>query len=893
MTKSSTRCCTIPLPVPFFSVLLLLCLLSPLVGSERSHLEPSRVGELLGGMPAHFLANRGQLDGDAYFYVPGTDRTLYFTQKGVTVALADSGNASQQRRRWAAKLEFEGARPDVEPRAAAPGPGRVSFFKGAPGDWKTGVPTFEELVYSDLWPGIDLVFNGSTGQVKYRFIVDPGSEPSRIRMSWSGADSVTTNEEGALVVETPLGDIVDGAPRVWQVIEGRRVDVTAAYVLEKPAASGEPPTYAIETGEFDDSLPLIIDPSLLVYCGFLGGAGNDYPYAIAVDAMGCAYVTGWTDSVSSSFPVTAGPDLSYNGGNSDAFVAKIAADGASLVYCGYIGGEEVDIGTGIAVDSLGRACITGSTNSDEATFPVTVGPDPTFNGSGGPWWQYGDAFVARISADGMALEYCGYIGGAANESGTDVTFDAAGRACVTGWTESPETSFPVKVGPDVTFNGGTDAFVARVCADGADLDYCGYIGGSSGDHGFGIAVDLAGKTCIAGATMSDEMSFPVAVGPDLTHNGIYDAFVAQVNPSGTALTYCGYVGGSMDDWAYGAAVDAAGNIYIAGAVDSDETSFPVITGPDLTWNGLGDAFVARISAGGTTLDYCGYIGGGAWEAATAVAVDSGGSAYVTGWTESGQSNFPVKIGPDLTFNGGIHDIFVARVGATGADLDYCGYVGGAGIDSSEGIAVDADGAAYIIGITDSDETSLPVTVGPDLTYNGGTEDAVAVKVPPYHVLLRTGGVRDAAGDQADVVFVNGSAGHDASRKVIIPPGASITVSVNAPPLGPVPAGFTLYVTTGEVGPGDATVQPYDLGVACCSTPLSNGVPWPPPITVVNNIGYPVLLGFPVFPQIPRAPVTIGPVFIQPGVYTIQGFILDASAAGYGASLTNAIVLEVK
>ena len=115
----------------------------------------------------------------------------------------------------------------------------------------------------------------------------------------------------------------------------------------------------------------------------------------------------------------------------------------------------------------------------------------------------------------------------------------------------------------------------------------------------------------------------------------------------------------------------------------------------------------------------------------------------------------------------------------------------------------------------------------------------------------------------------------------------------APPLGPVPAGFTLYALVGEAGPANATVQPYGLGTACFSAPLSNGHPWRPPITVVNNLGFPFILGYPVIPLIPRAPVTIGPLSLRPGTYTIQGIIRDTSTGGYGARLSNAIVIEVQ
>ncbi|HSP94799.1 MAG TPA: SBBP repeat-containing protein, partial [Thermoanaerobaculia bacterium] len=151
------------------------------------------------------------------------------------------------------------------------------------------------------------------------------------------------------------------------------------------------------------------------------------------------------------------------------------------------------------------------------------------------------------------------------------------------------------VGPDLTFNGIHDAFVAKVNAAGTRLVYCGYIGGSDNEGAGRIGVDGSGNAYVAGYTSSTEATFPATVGPDLTFNGISDAFVAKVNAAGTGLVYCGYIGGTGEDAGYGIAVDSSGNAYIAGTTSSTEATFPVTVGPDLTSNGRADAFVAKIS----------------------------------------------------------------------------------------------------------------------------------------------------------------------------------------------------------------------------------------------------------------------------------------------------------
>jgi len=719
----------------FRPTFLLAFLLAPILAGKA----PAQAPPALGALPLYFVPNQGQVDDERVsFYVKGADRTLFFTSAGVTIALkgGPQEDAGDPASRWVVKLDFVGARPGVAPVGLDRQAATFSYFTGPREDWHTGLPTFRSIAYRDLWPGIDLVYSGSTSELKYEFIVGPGADPGQIRLAWRGVSGLAVDQSGALHVSTGGGDFEDGAPVAWQDIDGERRSVAIRYALGAATENGTFPC-SFEIGAYDHEQTLVLDPAILLFCGYLGGVAPDYGYSIAVDRLGNVYLTGITDSDETSFPVTVGPDVTHNGGpsgaQSDAFVARVNAQGTALDYCGYIGGSGIESGHGIAVDDQGVAYVTGLTSSDESTFPVVVGPDLSYNGAG-------DAFVARVNAQGTALDYCGYIGGAADDGGVGVALDAFGNAYVTGKTLSDESSFPVLVGPDLSYNGGVgnyrpDVFVARVNARGTALDYCGYIGGSHNEEPGGIAVDPQGNAYVAGWTKSDEASFPVAVGPDLTYNGssstFYavggDAFVARVNALGTALDYCGYVGGADDEVAYGIDVDSFGNATIAGETASDELSFPVLLGPDLTQNGGRDAFVARVNAAGTALDYCGFIGGAVDDGGGAVALDAQGNAFITGWTYSAHATFPVVVGPDLTYNG-FGDVFVARVAATGLGLDYCGYIGGMWTDVGYAIAVDGSGSAYVTGWTSSDEATFPVTAGPDLSYNGSVADAFVAKV---------------------------------------------------------------------------------------------------------------------------------------------------------------------
>jgi len=372
----------------------------------------------------------------------------------------------------------------------------------------------------------------------------------------------------------------------------------------------------------------------------------------ALDSAGNAYIAGMTTSSEASFPVKAGPGLTFKGGT-DAFVAKVRADGTSLDYAGYIGGSGNDGAFSIALDNTRNAYVTGYTASSETTFPVKTGPGLTFKGGT-------DAFIAKVSANGTALGYAGYIGGSGDEEGTGVAVDSTGSAYITGLTNSAETSFPVKTGPGLIFKGGTDAFVAKVKADGTALDYAGYIGGDGDDQGLGIAVDKNQSAYITGLTTSSEATFPVKVGPSLTFKGVMDAFVAKVKADGTALDYAGYLGGDGDDEGLGISLDSAGNVYVTGLTSSLEATFPVKDGPSLHFAGVIDAFIARVKADGAALDYAGYIGGVGDDQGFSVAVDYLGDAYATGSTTSSEASFPVKAGPGLTFKGGT-DAFAVKV----------------------------------------------------------------------------------------------------------------------------------------------------------------------------------------------------------------------------------------
>ncbi|MBN2491955.1 MAG: hypothetical protein JXQ29_14000, partial [Planctomycetes bacterium] len=171
---------------------------------------PSRNPALLeatfGKLPLYFIENRGVFPADVAYYLQGSDKTLFFTKDGITFRLRGGD------RDWVVKLEFLGANPDAMPRGADRQQAVFSYFKGPEKDWKTGLKTFSKVIYRDLWPGIDLVYQAGLGALKYEFQVAPGADPAQIQLRYRGASSVTTSETGALRVATPAGSFEDAPP---------------------------------------------------------------------------------------------------------------------------------------------------------------------------------------------------------------------------------------------------------------------------------------------------------------------------------------------------------------------------------------------------------------------------------------------------------------------------------------------------------------------------------------------------------------------------------------------------------------------------------------------------------------------------------------------------------
>jgi len=316
--------------------------------------------------------------------------------------------------------------------------------------------------------------------------------------------------------------------------------------------------------------------------------------------------------------------------------------------------------------------------------------------------------------------YSTFLGGISTDGGGPIAVDSTGSIYVAGYTMSYD--FPTQNPIQGSKAGNYDAFITKINASGTALVYSTYLGGSGEDGRcpLGIAVDSEGAAYLAGCTLSND--FPTQNPIQGTNAGGYDASIAKINASGTALVYSTYLGGSDAEYGGHIEVDSEGAVYVAGGTGSIDfpTKNPI---QENKAGGDDDAFITKINASGTALVYSTYLGGSDADGAVGIAVDSEGAAYVAVQTES--TNLPVK-NPIQETNAGDIDIFIAKVNSSGSALIYSTYLGGSGSDISNGIAVDSEGAAYVTGWTVFSDfpTKNPIQG----SYGGGSRDFYIAKL---------------------------------------------------------------------------------------------------------------------------------------------------------------------
>lgn len=645
-------------------------------------------------LPLAFERNVGQVDPAVAFVARGKGYAMFLTAAEARFSLDRSSLT----------MRLLGANGSALLTALERLPGTANYFVGSDvSRWRTGIPTYARVRVSNAYPGIDVVYYGSDGSLEYDFELAPGANPALVRLAFDNARGLRVAANGDLVMRVDGRDVRQRKPTIYQDLpEGRRT-ISGRYVVRANGVVG----FAI--GRYDRSRALVIDP-VLVYSSYLGGAGEETQPAVAVDISGSVYLAGATTSL--DFPARHALQPSGGGGESDAFVTKVDPTGSFIVYSTYLGGGGRDQARGIAVDPSGFAYVAGGTQSLD--FPTRNAFQPANSGIVGPSI---DGFVAKLAPDTGTLVYSTYLGGLGYDEVNGIAATAGGDAIAAGSTQS--SAFPVAHALQPVRRGPLDAFVTRISASGSSLVFSTHLGGTGVDAGLGVAADPAGNVYIAGSTNSPDFPVANAYQRELA-GGENDAFVAKLRADGAAIVYGTYLGGSQGDFIEAIAAAPDGRAVVCGATVSNDFPIANASQPDL--NGFADAFVVVFAPVGSTVVYSTYLGGSDTETCLGSAIDREGHVHVTGRTDS--SDYPL-LDAIQPLPGGMGDAFVTKMSPTGFLLEST-YLGGALQELGQEVAVDASGAAYVTG--DSESTDFPVTPGAFQPTSGGTFDIFVTKI---------------------------------------------------------------------------------------------------------------------------------------------------------------------
>jgi hypothetical protein len=606
------------------------------------------------------LAFARQGDGSRERFVAHGQGYVIGLDAGKTTILVPSAEA--------VSLAFVGSR-SVRAVVGPELPGKVNYIRGNdPRKWQIGLPAYARIAYPETYPGIDVVYYGNQQQLEFDLLVKPGADPEAIRLKIGGAGKLSIDASGALVLGEPAGGLRIALPQIFQEVNGEKKSVPGHYAI---AGADE---VAFKVNPFDHTRPLVIDPSIVYSTLFGGGLGSNGASGIGLDSNGNVIIAGYT--YAADFPTLDAAQNGLKG-NETLFITKINPSGTAFLYSTYFGGSSVDFAAGLAVDSTGAAWVTGSTYSaDFPVLNAAYATNGSFEGGfvarfnsegvlqfstflGGNNIDYGtaiavdslnngyvtgftsgsfpttagvfdttnpdsDAFVTKYSPSG-AVVYSTFLGGG-NTSGSAIAVDSSGDAYVTGHTyDSTFTGAPAG-GAQTTNSGGGDAFVAKLNPTATAMLYFTFLGGAGYDYGTAIAVDTLFNAYIAGGTNSTGLAKTGAA--QLALPGAANGFAAKLNPAGSEFTYVTYLGGSRVDNLSGLALDGSGNVYLAGTTDS--ANFPTVSPLQPTLPGSATSLFNSTNSGGSWAAFDSNIPG----AVLQLSVNAAGTSSVV-LTESG------------------------------------------------------------------------------------------------------------------------------------------------------------------------------------------------------------------------------------------------------------------
>ncbi|MFX1441153.1 MAG: SBBP repeat-containing protein [Promethearchaeota archaeon] len=623
-----------------------------------------------------FVDYGGISDSDLYFSYSDSTYTISFKKSEIAFQMMSANESSRF------SLTFPGSN-FVIPQGRERNVRIVNYFIGD--WWETDIPTWNEIWYFDIYHKIDLRYYYSESGIKYEFLVHPGADLSLIRVQATETTLLSVSDTEVLV--TFPGSHLRFQDNLGRIYEKNGGLINGRFQNDAKRQH----CYGFSIDEYDTSDILVIDP-MLVFSTYLGGSDDDSGSSIAVDQVGCSYITGTT--ASDDFPTVNALNSSSNSGT-DVFVAKLNERGDAILFSTYLGGAGTDIPHGIKIDSSGYVIITGRTQSDD--FPLMNAYQDT---RGGDW----DVFIIKLEGSGNAVSFSSYFGGSARDYGYDLDVGLDDSIFITGETRS--SNFPTKDAMSTSLNGTVDVIAVKFSPSGS-LIFSTYVGGSGDEIGAGICVGTDSTCYITGFAGS---GFPMKNPYDADFGGDNDIFVCRLNSTGNGLVFSTYVGGNTFDAACDIGLDASNNVYIVGYSYSDD--YPLLNEYQSSLNGASDIIISVLNSTGNGLEFSTYYGSSSDDSAQGGLDIKNDLVYVTGYTCS--SDFPLYLPYDDTYGGDYSDAFILSINTTDYQLEFSSFWSGTGVSSGEDIAVDAWGDYYLCGKT----ISIPVKNAIDDTYNG-------------------------------------------------------------------------------------------------------------------------------------------------------------------------------
>lgn len=671
-----------------------------------------------------FVENKGQWPEGVQFKAETDAGAIWLENQGILYQFKDFSNleaihhghdhdAEPVLKSELIYMQFVGANLDYNLSKKHPTPEHYSFFKGnIESKWARGLKGYGHVTYNDLYSGIDMIMLENEGELKYEFHVQPHSNPSQINLAFKGQDKIKIRPDGSLQIKTSLGEIIEDKPYVYQIKNGKIIEVESSFKLENNILS-------YELGDYDETLELIIDP-VLVFATYCGSDTDNFGMTATYAYNGEAYSAGITFgsdyptpspawNVTSTIPeLNAAANQAVQYGITDVFVSKYSSDGTQMLWTCILGGGTNMDGTetvhSLICDTLNNIYLYGATSSQD--FPMMNAFQPlhgggiagaNFTGNGTYFLNNGtDIYVSKLSADGLNLLGSTYVGGDGNDGLNNNTFqnndslttnygdqfrgeimlDSMNNVLI--GSSSNSTNFPTSNSFQLTQIGGQDGVVFKLSADFSTMLWSTYYGGTNNDACYSVKIDSSYNILIGGGTSSNDLPGTAGAYTTTYQGGETDGYVAKISPDGSSLVRTSYIGTNDYDQVFFIEIDRWDNVYLLGQSNGN---IPIVNAAYSVPNS--GQFIMKLLPDLSAVDYSTVFGSGSGVfdiSPAAFLVDVCGNAYCTGWsgiTGPPMSGMPISVDAFQSTPPNGNDFYLFVLERDAQSLLYGSYIGGA------------------------------------------------------------------------------------------------------------------------------------------------------------------------------------------------------------------------